>query len=334
MRHLLLALTTALVTTVSGLALPTAPALAWGQRAHAVIDRAALAAMPSDGPAFLLKYGDYIAASATMPDSWRSASEPFSKIEEDPNHGWFKEQFAFLKPIPRSRYEFILALHDEYLRIRVSDPARAERTNVRWTGTLPYAVMESYGRLVVCMRQVRTAQMAGAASTVPEQNCAYQAARLGHYIGDGAQPLHDSVNSDGWRGDNPKGYTTDRTIHGRFENQLVEAMALDERDIAGRIGKPGRQEGDIFDAVLRFLDTAAGRMEAIYKLEKRGALDNPDDRDAREMVYAQTAMGADMLRDLIYRAWRESAVQPAPTEPSPLDPANPKYNPATGSAPG
>jgi hypothetical protein len=40
-----------------------------------------------------------------------------------------------------------------------------------------------------------------------------------------------------------------------------------------------------------------------------------------------------MLRDMIYRAWQESASVPAAVEPSPLDMASPAYNPETGSAP-
>ena len=71
-------------------------AFCWGGRAHSVIDRTAVDTLPSDGPVFLKKYVDYIASSASIPDSWRGASEPFSKIEEDPNHGWFREQFAFI----------------------------------------------------------------------------------------------------------------------------------------------------------------------------------------------------------------------------------------------
>ncbi|MEJ8629976.1 hypothetical protein P0F65_09495 [Sphingomonas sp. I4] len=77
-----------------------AAAQAWGGTAHAVIDRAAIAAIPADGPVFLRRHADYIAASAALPDTWRGDTEGFSKIEEDPNHGWFREQFAFLKPIP------------------------------------------------------------------------------------------------------------------------------------------------------------------------------------------------------------------------------------------
>ena len=184
----------------AALILSPATAHAWGRTAHAVIDRAAIQAIPDDGPVFLRRYADYIAASADVPDSWRNDAEGFSKIEEDPNHGWFREQFAFLKPIPRSRYEFILALYKHHEAIKNTDPATAARTNVRWTGTLPYAAMEAYDRLIVCMRAIRAAQATGGNASVPEQNCAFQAIRLGHYIGDGSQPLHDSVNSDGWRG--------------------------------------------------------------------------------------------------------------------------------------
>jgi hypothetical protein len=327
MRRLLLAL-------AATCALAPMPAFAWGQRAHAVIDRAALAALPADGPVFLRKYADYIADSATVPDSWRGASEPFSKIEEDPNHGWFKEQFAFLKHIPRSRYEFVLALYDEYLRIKGSDPARASFTNVRWTGTLPYAAMESYGRLVVGMRQVRAAQAAGKDAAVAEQNCANQIVRLGHYVGDGAQPLHDTVNHDGWILPNPKGYTTDPSIHGRFESRFVDAIALEPKDIAGRIAGLGHQQGDLFDAVLAFLDESASHQEEVYVLEKRDGFTNPRDKDVHELVLARTAAGAAMLRDMIHRAWLESAATPAGPIPSPIDPKNPRFNPATGSAAG
>lgn len=315
------------------LALLPTTAHAWGGTAHALIDRAAIEAIPQDGPIFLRKYADYIAASASLPDSWRGDAENFSKIEEDPNHGWFREQFTFLKPIPRSRYEFVIALHKRYEAIKDSDPATAARTNVRWTGTLPYAAIEAYDRLVVCMRYVRRAQAAGGDASVPEQHCAFQVIRLGHYIGDGAEPLHDSVNSDGWRGTNPKGYTSDRTIHGRFESQFVDGMNLTVTDIAPRIGAPGHRSGDMFDAVLAFLDEAGDKMETVYELEKRDGFTNFADRDVRALIYERTAAGASMLRDMLCRAWAESANPPAKVEPSPLDFTNPRFNPETGSAP-
>lgn len=312
--------------------LPTA-AHAWGGTAHSVIDRAAIEAIPDDGPIFLRKHVDYIAASASLPDSWRGDSENFSKIEEDPNHGWFREQFTFLKPIPRSRYEFVIALYKRYEAIRDRDPATAARTNVRWTGTLPYAAIEAYDRLVVCMRHVRKAQVEGGDASMSEQHCAFDAIRLGHYIGDGAQPMHDSIHSDGWRGDNPKGFTTDRSVHGRFESQFVDGMKLTVADIAPRIGAPGHRSGDMFDAVLAFLDEAGDKVGAVYMLEKRNGFADFADKDVRAMVYERTAAGAAMLRDMLCRAWAESANPPAKVTPSPLDVTNPRFNPETGSAP-
>src|SRR3984885_10806811 len=109
----------------------------WGPRGHITANRAAVDGIPGDGPVFLRNYREWIGQTGPVPDSWRGASEPYSKIFEDPNHGWFKEQFSFMTEIPRNRYEFVLRLYDEYLRLRGSDPAKAQLMNVRWTGTLP-----------------------------------------------------------------------------------------------------------------------------------------------------------------------------------------------------
>jgi hypothetical protein len=317
---------------VAMMCLPQA-AYPWGARAHSVIDRTAVDTLPDDGPVFLKKYADYIAGSASIPDSWRGASEPFSKIEEDPNHGWFREQFAFMKTIPRSRYEFVLELYRENLRIRKSDPEDAKRMNVRWTGTLPYAAAEVYGHMVADMRLLRRERAAGRDTAFLEQTCAFYVAWMGHYIGDGAQPLHDTIHHDGWQGPDPKGYTRDPKIHGRFESAYVDAIGLTEQDITARIGKPGHLQGDVFELILGHLDEAGGNVEAIYQMDKRGAFGDAHDPEAREMVYSRTAAGARMLRDLVYRAWLESALPPANERPGPIDFSHPHYNPETGSAP-
>lgn len=310
------------------------PALGWGSRGHSVIDRTALDTLPKDGPVFLQKYADYVSSSATIPDEWRGTSEPFSKIEEDPNHGWFREQFLFMKQVPRSRYEFVLALYKKYSQIKNTDPNNARRMNVRWTGTLPYAAVESFERLVADMRLLRSARAEGKDASYLEITCASDVVRLGHYLGDGAQPLHDTIHHDGWQGANPRGYTRDPEIHERFESQFVDAMALSEDDIRPRMGMAGHLQGDVFSLILAFLDDAGANVEEIYKLDKRGAFADPHDRAAREMVYSRTASAARTLRDLIYRAWLQSAL-PAGSIPDPasLDSANSLFNPETGSAP-
>jgi len=308
-------------------------AFAWGTRGHSVIDRTAIESLPDDGPIFLKDYVDYIAGSASIPDTWRNASEPFSKMEEDPNHGWFREQFAFMTTIPRSRYEFVLALYRENQRIRKADPENARRMNVRWTGTLPFAAAEVYGRLVSEMRLLRNAKSGSKEAAFLQQTSAFEVAWLGHYIGDGAQPLHDTIHHDGWQGPNPNGYTRDPHIHGRFESQFVDAIALTDRDLLPRIGPPGHSSGDVFELVLAHLDESGAGVEAIYKMDKRNAFADPHDAEAREMVLSRTSAGARMLRDLVYRAWLESGLASVKGKPSPLDESNPSYNPETGSAP-
>ena len=61
-------------------ALTLCPTLAhaWGGTGHAVIDRAAIQAIPDGGPAFLRRHVDYISASAALPDGWRGDAEGFS----------------------------------------------------------------------------------------------------------------------------------------------------------------------------------------------------------------------------------------------------------------
>jgi len=76
-------------------------------------------------------------------------------------------------------------------------------------------------------------------------------------------------------------------------------------------------------------------VEDVYRLDLRGAFKDRTDSDAKKLVYTRLASGASFLRDLAYTAWLESA-KPAPAV-KPIDvpnnPENPRYNPATGSAP-
>ena len=309
------------------------PAAAWGGRAHTAINRAALASLPADGPLFLQAHADFIGGLASLPDLWRQPADPFAKMDEDPNHGWFREQSALMQKPPRSRQEYLIALLDEQRKVKDKQSDAALRTNMRWTGTMPYAIVETYGRLVAGMRLHRQLQAKGSDTRLIDQALAFDVVRLGHYIGDGAQPLHVSIHSDGWRRDNPKGYTTDRTIHNRFETLFVDAIALTEQDVARGIPAVARKSGDVFDTVIAFLDDSAANMERVYQVEKQAAFPNPPAAEGRALVYARTSTGAAMLRDMLHRAWIESERSPQRPVADPLDPTNPAYNPETGSAP-
>ena len=312
-------------------AMSSGPIRAWGIRGHQAVNRAAVRGLSADGPAFLQADEDWIAYLANIPDSWRSASEPSLKILEDPNHGWFKEQFAFLKRIPRSRYEFVLALHEEHKRLLTSDPERAKLTNVRWTGTLPYAAQEAYEQMKAAMRRYRSARAANQETKFVELEIASYMGRHGHYTADGAQPLHDTIHHDGWQGENPEEYTRDPRIHGRFESAFVDLINLKVEDIQPGVGKP-QHLSDTFVAILSHLDKASKHVEEVYRMDKVGSFVDGNNKAGRKLVYERLASGAALLRDLAHTAWIESA-NPVSRGLNPIDPKAPGYNAATGSAP-
>src|SRR5215471_19822072 len=95
---------------------------AWGVRGHTVANLAAVEGIPESGPAFLKSLDAYVGHLGTIPDTWRSYTEPYLRISEDANHGWYTEGFSFIPNPPHSRTEFILRVYDEYLRVRSSDP--------------------------------------------------------------------------------------------------------------------------------------------------------------------------------------------------------------------
>lgn len=308
---------------------------AWGAAGHRVVSRAAILALPPDVPPFLARQIDWIGSRSVLADSWRGPHEPFSKADEDPNHVWYTEQFAFLTQIPRSRDEFMLAVYDEHLRLRNTDRAKASLTNIHYTGTLPFATMEGFERLKVAFRTWRAQRAQKQDTAFIEQDAAFYLGWLSHYVADGAQPLHSSIQHDGWVGDNPKGYTRDGAIHWLFENTFVDLIGLHERDIQARIPATAQALRDPFTAVLRHVDTAHTRLEQVYQLEQRKAFEDRNSRDGRELVYQTTADAATLLRDLIYTAWVDSARGEPDFDPGDQtnNPANPRYNPATGAAP-
>jgi hypothetical protein len=329
---------------------------AWGDRGHTVANLAAVEAIPQDGPVFLKALEAYIGHLGPIPDTWRSPSEPYLRISEDANHGWYTEGFSFIPNPPHSRTEFILRVYDEYQRVKASDPERAKLLNIRYTGLQAYSIIEGYERIKAGMRVYRAAGNPERAPTsVPAMyprisplfgdpaqlkqmlatDVAFYMGWVGHYVADAAQPLHNSIHHDGWSGDNPKNYTRDTRIHGRFETQYVNLIEVTSDDVVKYMRKEPRHFDNVWEAVLEHSLEARNSVEDVYRLDLRGAFTKRDDQEARELVYKRLAAGASFLRDLAYSAWLESP-KPVPRMDQvnqPQNPANPRYNPAAGSAP-
>jgi hypothetical protein len=273
-----------------------------------------------------------------IPDSYRGTSDPFLKIFEDPNHGWFLEQSQdLMSQAPRSRYEFVIDLYELHQR------SKDKLTNVRWTGTMPYAAVEHYERIKSAFRRLRLARSAKQDTRFVEQEAATYIGLLGHYLADGSQPLHISIHHDGWQGENPNGYTTDPRIHGRMETQFVDLIEVKSSDLTPRIGKPAVYD-EAFQAIVDHYLKAGRLTGTVYQIDKAGGWADKQNQQARELVLQQLAGGAEVMRNLIYTAWVRSGAPMAsagqrtsPNDPrntaNPLSPGNPQYNPKTGSAP-
>ena len=168
-----------------------------------------------------------------------------------------------------------------------------------------------------------------------ERDIAFLTGWLGHYIGDGAQPLHGTVNGNGWILPNPNGYTTTNGmngIHVRFETTYLDLIGVTPADVRPLLTS-ATHVADPFSAVLAHIDRAASHAEQVYQLDKQGALTDKNNPEARQLVMTQLAAAASLLRDLVYTAWVNSGMSATDTGPDAIDPRNPAYNPATGSAP-
>jgi hypothetical protein len=264
--------------------------VAWSLAGHTLINRAAIGALPGDGPAFLKRHIDWIGARSTAPDAWRDYGGPALSAVEAPNHLWLMERLppAIANALPATRLEFAR---------QVGDVAR--------TGTLPYAIVENYQRLEVAFGIWRQRRAAQQNTSFIELDAAFYAGWLGHYVGDAGMPLHTTENHEGWIGPNPKGYTTDHAIHPRFENELVLLIGLTEGDVARHIG-PARNLADPVSEVQAYLRRSHARVEQVYALDLRHAFEDRSNGEAHQLLYACTGDAAAMLRDLIYTAWMAS----------------------------
>lgn len=285
-----------------------------------MINRLAAEHLPADLPAFLHTPAaiDEIEYLGPEPDRWRSPGEPELSNEQAPEHFLDLELADMVgNQLPRRRYDFIAALYAAGL----THPNLAAELRPEKVGLQPYVTTEVYQRLKAAMREYRGLSAQGKDTKPVEQAIIFYMGWLGHYVGDGSQPLHVTTNYDGWVGkDNPNGYTTQHGIHSKFESTFVAAN-LKAADVAPLMSAP-REMTDVFDDYVAYLRGSSRLIERTYQLEKLGGFDGAGTTDSKQFAAERLAAGASQLRDLYYTAWVESAKpvpewHDAPKAPSP-----------------
>ena len=286
---------------------------AWGNEGHTYINRVAAESIPATMPRFLRRAVVEIAYLGPEPDRWRSPSEFALKNSQEPAHFIDLERVSWLDPLPQGRYEFYRKLYEK----RAATPSTDHPDDYlpEHVGLQPYITMEVYGRLKAAFREYRQRQAAHQPTRAVEQAIVFYAGWLGHYIGDGAQPLHTTIQYNGWVGANPNGYTTEHKIHAQFESTYVAAN-ITAKDFAGLVKPPQRLDNPFTDYVA-YLRQSNALVENVYALEKAGGFTGKGSPAAFDFTIHRLAAASQMLLDLWYTAWLESAV-PVPEHPAPV----------------
>ena len=208
-----------LVLAAAALILSTPYAHAWGNDGHRLINRLAASNLPADVPDFLrspvaIDEIEYLGPEPGPVALARRAGA--SRCPGPPSISLISNS-----PMPSARSPIAASTSMP----RPTPPVRKPDT----IGLQPWQTEEVWERLKAAMREYR-AETAAHQDTKPvEAAILFYAGWLGHYVGDGSQPLHVTVQYNGWTGPNPNGYTTSHQIHTQFESTFVSAnlAALD-----------------------------------------------------------------------------------------------------------
>jgi hypothetical protein len=286
------------------------PAVAWGNEGHTYINRIATEKIPAIMPRFLRRAAAEIAYFGPEPDRWRNPAELALKNAQEPDHFIDLERVSWLDPLPPGRYEFDRKLYEKH----AATPDHADDYLPEHVGLQPYITMEVYGRLKAAFREYRLLQATHQPTQAVQQAIIFYAGWLGHYVADGSQPLHTTIHYNGWVGPNPNGYTTEHGIHSKFEAAYVTAN-ITPKDFAGFVNSPQRLD-DPFARYVAYLRDSNTMVENVYSLEKAGGFVGKGTPAAFDFTTHRLAAGSQMLLDLWYTAWLESAV-PVPEHAPP-----------------
>ena len=272
----------------------------WGETGHRIIGDAAARALPSEMPAFFRNAAPDLVYLSYEPDRWRDQGEASLDPALGSGGGW--DHFVDFEGVPddafkaKDRYDFLAAL-----RAVNKDHA---------VGFLPFRITELTQRIRLGFRQWR-AETSESGKRRLEARIINDAGILGHYVGDGANPHHTTIHHNGWVGDNPNGYATDRRTHYRFEGAYVQShLAVD--DVAPLVTAPATSVANVRAATMAFLRQTYTQLQPLYELDKAERFDSATVATThKQFVSARLAAGATMLRDLWWSAWIASG-QPLP----------------------
>ena len=299
-------------------------ALAWGASGHRMIGQLASQSLPAEIPEFLRspEAGRQISETAREPDRAKGSGDPHDSDADPAHHIAVADDLKIasgplLSALPRNRESFDTAL-------------RAAGTNEYRAGYLPYAIIDGWQQLVTDLAYWR-ADVAGAkyAKTPSERTWFLKdqyiregltirdLGFLAHFVGDGSQPQHVSVHSDGWGNyPNPEKFATAMGLHAKFEGSFVR-NSITEQDVSSHIAPYRDCHCTIQQRVSNYLGTTQKEVTALYRLEKTSSFDGTHE-SGQTFAAIRLAAGVSELRDLIVDGWHRSAAVSVGYPPIPV----------------
>jgi hypothetical protein len=307
---------------------------AWDYEGHRAVNELALASLPKDFGGFELTPAlkGRIAYLAGEPDRWRNISDLPLKHVNGPDHYIDMEDLKLygLTPetLPLMRYDFVAdivkarAAHPE--KFPPIDPEKDADHTRELDGFLPWAITENYEKLKSDFSSLKAfRQFGGTREEIvnAQADCIYVMGVMGHYVGDGAQPLHTTVHFNGWAGDNPKHYTTGPVtgvekafIHAWIDGGYFQKTGgIKMETLAGKIQPATRiagadQPDGMFKAAVNYLVDQNKLVEPLYEMDKNGQLtgDSGKGMDGRPILDAQLVKAGQMLGNIWLTAWLEA----------------------------
>lgn len=201
------------------------PAFAWEPTGHTLITNHALALVTPEMKPFYDANSRYIAAFCTLPDDWRETY----KAEIAPNH------FIDLDLLSKPPFADLIVG-------RAAAEKRFGKAELLKAGVLPWAIEETYNKLVAAMKSKDSVQIA------------LQSAVLAHYIGDAHVPLHDTKD---WDGRTPE----EKGVHFRWEQTLL-LIALKPEQV--NACAPAKVDGPILNSAFAWCIDSWSKCNAIF----------------------------------------------------------------------
>lgn len=300
----------------------------WDYEGHRLINQTALTLLPTNYPGWVHHEAarERIAFLGGELDRWRNTPHYGLRHMNHPDHYLDLEDLVPLEltvtTLTPFRYEFV----DLLTRKRLQHPDRfpriiatndLERTR-HLPGFLPWKIAEDFARLKSAFSYLKAYEERGTPDQVENAraNIQYLMGVAGHAVGDAAQPLHTTRRYNGWVGDNPKGYTTNRTFHSWIDGGYLRKVSVGLEDIRPltRPARPLRsipsnpEDDAVFRHACQFIAEQFERMEPLYAMEKAGELsgDPPSGLKGKPYLVEQLARAATLLADLWLTAFEQA----------------------------